>query len=141
MTVSDRPSSRPKRPDGFYELRRVVAANLRTQRTNRGWSLNRVADSLAPYLGLMGASTISAWEASRRDGAKGFTVEELYAICRVFGIGMAELLVAPSLLDMPPIGRLPGEEPYRELTELFRDGDRHYLESWWSVYNERPETF
>jgi transcriptional regulator with XRE-family HTH domain len=134
MTEDEQRSSRPERPEGFYELRRVVAANLRNHRQRRGWSLNRVADGLAPYLGQMGASTISSWENSRQDGAKGFTVEEMYAICRAFGIHLSDLLAPPSLLDMPPVERLPGEESHRELIELFEDGDRESLESWWGHY-------
>ena len=98
--------SRPTRPEGFYELRRLVAANIRTARQHRGWTLQRVADDLAPYLGQMGASTIAAWEASRHDGAKGFTIEELYALCRVFLLDFADILAPPTLLDMDPV-RLP----------------------------------
>jgi transcriptional regulator with XRE-family HTH domain len=111
VSDEERKSSRPERPDGFHELRRIVAANIRNERHRRGWSLDRVAAGLAPYLGQMGASTISAWENSRHDGAKGFTVEEVYGLCRTFDIDLAELFAPPVLLDMAPIEKLPGEEP------------------------------
>ncbi len=111
MSDEERKSSRPERPDGFHELRRIVAANIRNERHRRGWSLNRVAAGLTPYLGQMGASTISSWENSRHDGAKGFTVEELYGLCRIFDLDLGMLFAPPVLLDMAPIEKLPGEEP------------------------------
>ena len=120
MTEDDKPSSRPERPDGYYELRRIVAANIRDQRQRRGWSLNRVAAGLAPYLGQMGASTISSWENSRTDGAKGFTIEEIFALCRVFEMTIAELLAAPRILDIgDPIERIAGEEPTIDIAKVF----------------------
>jgi hypothetical protein len=48
----------------------------------------------------MGASTISAWENSRTDRAKGFTIEEIYALCRVFEITFAVLLEAPRIMSL-----------------------------------------
>ncbi len=110
-----RQSNKPEKPEGFYSLRRVVAANLRQQRQRRGWPLRRVAADLAPYLGEMGASTISAWESSRQDGAKAFTIEEVYALSRVFDISLSEILSPPNLLDMPPVQMLPGGEDGSDL--------------------------
>lgn len=110
-----------KRPEGYHELRRIVAANLRHERQLRNWSLQQVADSLAPYLGRMGASTISSWENARHDGAKGFTIEEVYALCRVFKIRLAQLLHPPALLDMPAIGKLPGKETWHHLATVLSD--------------------
>ena len=120
MTEDDKRSSRPERPDGYYELRRIVAANIRDHRQRRGWSLNRVAAGVAPYLCQMGASTISTWENSRTDGAKGFTIEEIYALCRVFEITIAELLTAPRIMDIgDPIERIAGEELPTDIAKLF----------------------
>lgn len=117
--VTEKRRGRPERPEGFGELRRVVAANIRQHRQIRGWSLERVANGLAPYLGQMKAPTISMWEKSREDGAKGFTIEEVYALCRVFEIPLTHLLAPPELLDMEPVEMLPGEESGADLAKLF----------------------
>jgi transcriptional regulator with XRE-family HTH domain len=140
MSSEAKRSSRPDRPEGYYELRRIVAANIRTLRQRHNWSLKNVANRLDPYLGEMGASTISAWENSRHDGAKGFTVEELYALARVFDTTLFTLLAPPSLLDMPKVEMLPGEEWWRELIsvlpnqvlndqwrQVVREGDADYV--------------
>jgi transcriptional regulator with XRE-family HTH domain len=134
MSEGEKRSSRPERPPGYAELRRVVAANIRTERLRRGWSLDAVANRLAVYLGRMGASTISAWENSRHDGAKGFTVEEMYALCQAFELTLAELLFPPSLLDMPPIEKLPGEDSGTSLAQLFGDNDQQRIETNWDMY-------
>lgn len=138
MNAEEKRSSRPERPDGFYELRRVVAANIRNERQRRGWSLNRVAAGVAPYLGQMGASTISAWEASRHDGAKGFTIEELYALCRMFEVTLADLLNPPTLLDMPTIEKLPGEDPPPYLAKLFGHDEGGIVAIEWDKYESGP---
>lgn len=111
-------NNKPERPVGFYSLRRIVAANIRQQRQRRGWPLRRVAADLAPYLGEMGASTVSAWETSRQDGAKAFTIEEVYALSRVFDISISEILSPPNLLDMPPVQTLPGGDSGNNLFML-----------------------
>lgn len=133
--ADEKRSSRPDRPQGYYELRRIVAANIRSQRQRRNWSLENVAGRLAPYLGQMGASTISTWENSRQDGGKGFTVEELYAFARVFEIRIADLLQPPALLDMPDVERFPGEEDWRQLILVLPDPD---LERAWKWEMEPP---
>ncbi len=144
-------SSRPERPDGYYELRRVVAANIRDHRQRRGWSLNRVATGLAPYLGQMGESTISAWENSRTDGAKGFTIEEVYALCRIFDITLAELLKAPRILDIgAPIEQIAGEETPEYVAKMFGHGftdpdgvntnEAQLLRSSWLRYSSGQDT-
>jgi transcriptional regulator with XRE-family HTH domain len=136
MTEEEKRSSRPERPDGYYELRRIVAANIRDHRQRRGWSLNRVAAGLAPYLGQMGASTISSWENSRTDGAKGFTIEEIFALCRVFEITIAELLAAPRILDIgDPIERIAGEEPPIDIAKVFVGTGRDDLRNSWRRYS------
>ena len=151
MTEDEKRSSRPERPDGYYELRRIVAANIRDHRQRRGWSLNRVASGLAPYLGQMGTSTISSWENSRTDGVKGFTVEEIYALCRVFEITIAQLLLAPRILDIgEPIERIAGEEPPVDIAKVFggtrSDGEGHVwteaddLTNSWSRYSSDGKT-
>ena len=121
--------SRPDRPEGFYELRRIVAANIRNLRQWRGWTLHQVACGLAPYLGQMGASTISAWEHSRHDGAKGFTIEELYALCCLFSVRFADLLMPPERLDMPPIDRY-----YAPSSSVFSERDSERLRIAWGTY-------
>jgi transcriptional regulator with XRE-family HTH domain len=136
MADDEKRSSRPTRPDGYYELRRVVAANIRTQRQRRNWSLENVAQRLAPYLGQMGTSTISTWENSRQDGAKGFTVEELYALARVFNTRLATLLMHPTLLDMPEVEKLPGEENWEELILVLPDAG---LRNSWSQREWGPD--
>jgi transcriptional regulator with XRE-family HTH domain len=147
MVTTEQPrSSRPERPAGYYELRRIIAANIRDHRQRRGWSLTRVANGLAPYLGQMGSSTISAWENSRTDGAKGFTVEEIYALCRVFEITFAVLLEGPRIMDIgEPIGRIAGEEAPENVVKMFGHpsvdeegsvyGDRYDLEKSWRSYS------
>ena len=136
MTEEEKRSSRPERPDGYYELRRIVAANIRDHRQRRGWSLNRVAAGIAPYLGQMGASTISSWENSRTDGAKGFTIEEFFALCRVFEITIAELLAAPRILDIgDPIERIAGEEPPIDIAKVFVGTGRDDLRNSWRRYS------
>jgi transcriptional regulator with XRE-family HTH domain len=139
MNAEEKRSSRPERPDGFYELRRIVAANIRNERQRRGWSLDRVASGLAPYLGKMGASTISAWENSRHDGAKGFTVEEVYALCSVFWVTLADLFMPPVLLDMPEVEKLPGEDPPVYLANLFRGSDRDQVAAGWNRDQYDPD--
>jgi transcriptional regulator with XRE-family HTH domain len=136
MTEDEKRSSRPDRPEGYYELRRIVAANIRTQRQRRNWSLENVANRLAPYLGQMGASTISTWENSRQEGAKGFTVEELYALARVFDTRLAVLLSPPSLLDMPEVTRLPGEEDWKQLIQVLPDED--LKDEWYRATAPKP---
>lgn len=102
----------------------------------RGWSLNRVAAGIAPYLGQMGASTISSWENSRTDGAKGFTIEEIFALCRVFEITIAELLAAPRILDIgDPIERIAGEEPPIDIAKVFVGTGRDDLRNSWRRYS------
>ncbi len=123
-----RRSSEPERPEGFYSLRRIVAANIRQQRQRRGWPLRKVAADLAPYLGAMGASTISAWETSRQDGAKAFTIEEVYALSRVFDLSISEILSPPNLLDMPPVQTLPSGESGPDLY-LFLTPSRFAMDS------------
>jgi transcriptional regulator with XRE-family HTH domain len=139
LTEDEKRSSRPERPEGYGELRRIVAANIRTERLRHGWSLDTVANRLAIYLGLMGASTISAWENSRHDGAKGFTVEELYALCHVFKLTLAELLYPPTLLDMPPIEKLPGEDSGTDLAALFRKDDHASTADMWHRYEAKEK--
>ena len=132
MNAEEKRSSRPERPDGFYELRRIVAANIRNERQRRGWTLNEVATGLASYLGKMGPSTISAWENSRHDGAKGFTIEELYGLCSVFHITLADLLMPPVFLDMPPVTKLPGDDLLMYVARLFDRDDREHIEMEWN---------
>lgn len=152
MTGKQVRSSRPERPHGYYELRRVIAANMRDQRQRRGWSLKRVATGLAPYLGQMGASTISAWENSRTDGAKGFTVEEIYALCRIFEVTIADLLEAPRILDIGnPIEQIAGEDTPEDIAKVFgyaetdiganAYGDRERLGDSWRRYSAGLSSF
>lgn len=119
----ERASSRPERPEGFYELRRIVAANIRTLRQDHGYSQKGLADRLAIYLGQMGAPAISSWESSREDGSKAFTVEELYALASVFHCTVVDLLAYPRLKDISPIERAPGEEPPITIPEIFGAGE------------------
>ena len=67
----------------------------------------------------MGAPAISAWEASRTDGSKAFTVEEIHALAVVFEIKVFNLLEPPRLLDMDPIESGPGEESPRRIADVW----------------------
>lgn len=82
----------------------------------------------------MGASTISSWENTRDTGAKGFTIEELYALCKVFRLTFAGLLAAPVLLDMQPIKGLPGEDSFEDLAALFSEEDHAKQLAGWRRY-------
>lgn len=128
----ERSSSRPDRPVGYYELRRIVAANIRDHRQRRGWSLDGLARRLAPYLGKMGAPAISSWESSRKDGSKAFTVEELYALARVYEIAVYDLLAAPRLMDMDPIEKAPGEDDPILIAEVFGAGSMSLVYDSWN---------
>lgn len=135
----ERASSRPERPEGYYELRRIVAANIRTLRQDHGYSQIGLADRLAIYLGQMGAPAISSWESSREDGSKAFTVEELYALASVFHCTVADLLTYPRLKDMTPIERAPGEEPPITIPKIFGAKENSAMYDSWEREMQRRD--
>ncbi len=117
--MTDQSDDRAK-PEGFYELRRIVAGNLRDNRIRHGWTLEQLATMLSPFLGLLRTSTISAWESARHDGhKKAFTVEELFAICKVFDLTIAELIGPPPISDVEPVIHVAGGLGPEEATEVF----------------------
>jgi transcriptional regulator with XRE-family HTH domain len=108
----------PDRPEGYTELRRIVAANMRHERYLRGWRLKDLAERLAPYLGSLSLQTLGLWEKSRVDGGKAFSIEEVYALCRAFDITLSELLTEPVKKDMPVVLFLPGRDTGADLQQV-----------------------
>jgi transcriptional regulator with XRE-family HTH domain len=110
----------PDRPEGYAELRRIVAANMRHERYLRGWRLKDLAERLAPYLGPLSVQSLGLWEQSRKTGAKAFSIEEVYALCRAYDITLSELLTEPVQKDMPFVLMLPGRDTGIDLQEVLR---------------------
>jgi len=82
-------------------------------------------------MGNLRTSTISAWESARADGhLKAFTIEEIYAMCRVFDLNIAELMAPPRVVDIEPIGRIAGNEPRERIGEIFGTDEKNI----WEVY-------
>lgn len=92
----------------------VIASNLRAWRQRKGWSLERTAGRLSPFLDTaVSPSSLQQWETI--SPPRRFTFHETYAICRVFKQPLAALIL-PDMQQFidPPYPTINGD-PYGEI--------------------------
>jgi hypothetical protein len=138
MLVARDESTRRDDPIG-----RVVAANIRFLRQTRTPTMTQedLADKLAPLIGgrVTGAA-IQQWEAGAdvTKGIRRFSVTELWALCRVFNVPLAGLLL-PSLGLNPAEPFIPDVfgRPYAEVWDNCFDGTERWAMNWRQVFDAR----
>ena len=77
------------------ELADIVARNIRVERSRRRWKQEQLADMLG-----WGTATVLALEA----GTKRVNMEDLPALCRVFGISLVKLIDGADPEDLAALG-------------------------------------
>jgi transcriptional regulator with XRE-family HTH domain len=86
----------------------IVAFNLRRIRKARGWTQERAAEALLPYLGVRWSSAqfsvAERWDPRPGQKARQFGVDDLIALAAGFRVYLSELLTPPKGTDIA----LPG---------------------------------
>lgn len=85
----------------------IVATNVRRLRQGRRWTLRETAEELASELGdkQLSEAGMSRWEDA--SSPRRFSMTELYAVCRVFGVPLARLFLPDRDSSIPTINGAP----------------------------------
>ncbi|MEA3502184.1 MAG: helix-turn-helix transcriptional regulator [Actinomycetota bacterium] len=85
----------------------IVATNLRRLRQSRRWTLKETAAELAAQLGdkQLSEAGMSRWEDPANP--RRYSMTELFAVCRVFGVPLARLFLPNHESEIPTVSNAP----------------------------------
>ena len=109
-------------PRRTYSPNQLVAYNVGRARALRGWTQERTAEELAPFLGRRWSrASYSAVERATGDArVKQFSIDELIALARGFRLPVLWFLLPPSMEEDPGLSVPDGTSQGLEFTDYLK---------------------
>ena len=109
-------------PRRTYSPNQLVAYNVGRARALRGWTQERTAEELAPFLGRRWSrASYSAVERATGDArVKQFSIDELVALARGFQLPVLWFLLPPSMEEDPGLSVPDGTSQGLEFTDYLK---------------------